>query len=144
MSGGVDSSVAAALLKDAGHEVIGATMRLFPACDGVAEPREQAIEDARRAAARLSIPHHVAELAGLFQRQVLDYFLDEYRRARTPNPCVRCNQRIKFGALLDQARALGGSFSPRATTSAWPPARAGTRSAGPPAARRTRATCCRG
>ena len=85
-------------------------MRLFPACDGVAEPREQAIEDARRAAARLSIPHHVAELAGLFQRQVLDYFLDEYRRARTPNPCVRCNQRIKFGALLDQARALGGEF----------------------------------
>jgi len=110
MSGGVDSSVAAALLKDAGHEVIGVTMRLFPACDGAAEPREQAIEDARRAAARLSIPHHVAELAGLFQRQVLDYFLDEYRRARTPNPCVRCNQRIKFGALLDQARALGGEF----------------------------------
>jgi len=110
MSGGVDSTVAAGLLQQAGHDVMGVTMRLSSFHSGGPDPREQTIEDARQAAARLGIPHHVAELTGAFQRQVLDYFLTEYQHARTPNPCVRCNQQIKFGALLAEARELGGQF----------------------------------
>lgn len=106
MSGGVDSSVAAALLKDSGYDVVGMTMRLFPQCGSATGANP--IEDAQRVAAHLGIPHHVAEFTQLFQHQVLDYFLDEYARGRTPNPCIRCNRRIKFGALFDKARELGG------------------------------------
>jgi tRNA-specific 2-thiouridylase len=106
MSGGVDSSVAAALLCEEGFDVAGMTMRLQPECDAPGNP----VEDARRAARRLGIPHHVADLAQPFRQHVLDYFLSEYRRGRTPNPCVRCNQRIKFGALFEQARALGADL----------------------------------
>ncbi|HOD51358.1 MAG TPA: tRNA 2-thiouridine(34) synthase MnmA [Candidatus Hydrogenedentes bacterium] len=108
MSGGVDSSVAAALLRDAGHEVTGITMRLLPQRGSQAESK--AIEDARRVAAHLGIPHHVADVAAPFQEHVLGYFVSEYSLGRTPNPCIRCNQRIKFGVLFDEARRLGGQF----------------------------------
>src|SRR5512138_1986977 len=100
MSGGVDSSVTAALLQQAGHRVIGITMRLW---DG---PTTH-IEDAARVAAHLGIPHHVADLEPCFAAEVMGYFVREYERGRTPNPCARCNKLLKFGALMDTARALG-------------------------------------
>lgn len=112
MSGGVDSSVAAALLCRAGHEVIGLTMRLGShdgweatrACCGLTE-----LHDARRVADRLEIPHYVLDHTLEFERDVVRDFVDEYARGRTPNPCVRCNQHLKFAALLDRARAFGCS-----------------------------------
>lgn len=103
MSGGVDSSVSAALLKKAGHEVFGITMRLF---DGPTA----AVEDAARVAAFLGIPHHVAAFENCFASEIMDYFVREYQAGRTPNPCARCNQRIKFGALLDMASSLGAEY----------------------------------
>jgi len=112
MSGGVDSSVAAALLKEEGYEVIGVTMQIWPpesrkfgGCCGVA-----AIEDARKVAHTLGIPHYVMNLRDVFAEKVINNFIDEYRRGRTPNPCVRCNQHIKFDALLEKARGLGVDF----------------------------------
>jgi len=112
MSGGVDSSVAAALLKDEGYEVIGVTMQIWPpegnkfgGCCGVA-----AIEDARKVAHTLGIPYYVMNLRDVFSEKVINNFIDEYQRGRTPNPCVRCNQHIKFGALLEKARGLGADF----------------------------------
>lgn len=107
MSGGVDSSVAALLLKQQGYAVVGVTMRLFsdrlPRSGG-----EDDIADARRVCEALDIPHRVAELSDTFCRFVVDEFVAEYRRGRTPNPCVTCNRALKFGALLDWARANGG------------------------------------
>ncbi len=103
MSGGVDSSVSAALLKAAGHEVIGITMRLF---DG----STTAVDDAARVAASLGIPHHVAPFESCFAAEVMNYFVSEYQAGRTPNPCARCNQLIKFGALLDLATELGAEY----------------------------------
>ncbi len=103
MSGGVDSSMAAALLLEAGHEVIGLTMRLMP---GPAEP-DGAEETAQRVAAYLGIAHHVVDLTAVFQEQVVSPFAQAYAAGCTPNPCVWCNRRIKFGALLDEARAYG-------------------------------------
>jgi tRNA-specific 2-thiouridylase len=111
MSGGVDSSVAAALLQREGHEVLGFTLRLgspdgdweaTKACCGLGE-----VHDARRCADRLDVPHYVLNHGAAFERSVIDDFLDEYAAGRTPNPCVRCNQYIKFAVFLDQARALG-------------------------------------
>jgi tRNA-specific 2-thiouridylase len=104
MSGGVDSSVAAAILKRAGHEVFGITMQVlspdFPGGDTAAD---RAGEVARR----LGIPHHTVDLRNVFQELVIDDFCREYGRGRTPNPCIRCNRHIKFGALLDRAKELG-------------------------------------
>jgi tRNA-specific 2-thiouridylase len=100
MSGGVDSSVTAALLKAAGHRVFGITMRLWDGAGG-------AVDDARRVAAHLGIEHHVASFEGCFDREIMGYFASEYLSGRTPNPCARCNQLIKFGALLDRAQKLG-------------------------------------
>lgn len=100
MSGGVDSSVTAALLKAAGHNVFGITMRLW---DG----GSAALDDARRVAAHLGIEHHVAAFEGCFEKEIMDYFAGEYRLGRTPNPCARCNTLIKFGALLDVAKEHG-------------------------------------
>lgn len=100
MSGGVDSSVTAALLKSAGHNVFGITMRLW---DGASA----AVDDARRVAAHLGIEHHVAAFEGCFENEIMDYFASEYLAGRTPNPCARCNKLIKFGALLDVAKELG-------------------------------------
>jgi tRNA-specific 2-thiouridylase len=114
MSGGVDSSVAAAVLKQEGWEVIGVTMRIRPG-DDLARGADAArgccslgaIGDARRAAERLGIPHYVFDLREVFQREVIDPFCAEYAAGRTPNPCIRCNHYLKFGALAERARQLG-------------------------------------
>ncbi len=111
MSGGVDSSVAAARLKQAGYRVIGITMQIWPegsrfgGCCGIG-----AVEDARRVAYRLGIPHYVMNFRDVFAREVVADFCEEYRRGRTPNPCIRCNQHVKFDALLEKARELGAEF----------------------------------
>lgn len=109
MSGGVDSSVAAALLAAAGWRVIGFTLRLgggedweaSRACCGLSE-----VHEARRVADRLGIDHYVLDHSASFERHVVRDFLDQYAAGRTPNPCVRCNQHVKFSALLEQARAF--------------------------------------
>ena len=111
MSGGVDSSVAAALLVSQGHEVIGATMEVFPDYEQRNEEEGgccslAAIEDAKRVASRLDIPHYTLNFKDIFQREVIDNFVAEYSRGRTPNPCVVCNKKIKFAALLQRARGL--------------------------------------
>jgi tRNA-specific 2-thiouridylase len=119
MSGGVDSSLTAYLLKEAGYEVIGATMRIwgeekdfpphtpedFYGCCGVS-----AVDDARRVAQQLGIPFFVLNLREQFEEEVISYFCEEYLRARTPNPCILCNEKVKFGALLRKARELEASF----------------------------------
>ena len=112
MSGGVDSAVAAARMLDAGHEVVGVHLALS---QSAATLRESArgcctIEDAgdaRRVADRLGIPFYVWDLASRFERDVVEDFVAEYAAGRTPNPCLRCNERIKFAGLLDKAVALG-------------------------------------
>ena len=104
MSGGVDSSVAAALLKEWNHDVVGLTMRLYAGpCHDPCE------EDASKIARELGIPHHVADLAAVFEDRTVGYFAAEYARGLTPNPCVLCNRLIKFGALFDVARSLGAT-----------------------------------
>jgi tRNA-specific 2-thiouridylase len=112
LSGGVDSATAAAVLVDAGVRVVGVTMRLYDASGTAASaggrccgPRD--IEDARRVAAHLGIPFYVVNHADEFRAAVVDDFVAEYAAGRTPNPCVRCNQHVKFGPLLYRARALG-------------------------------------
>ncbi len=111
LSGGVDSATAAALLVEAGHRVIGLSMRLYDAggtsaavgrCCG---PRD--LEDARSVAAHLGIPFYVIDDAERFRAHVIDDFISEYLAGRTPNPCVRCNEHVKLGPLLRHARALG-------------------------------------
>ncbi|MFW5998453.1 MAG: 7-cyano-7-deazaguanine synthase, partial [Halanaerobiaceae bacterium] len=107
MSGGVDSSVTAALLKDKGYEVIGGTMKIFPdyeqpsvekgTCCSLAD-----IEDAKKVAAKLEIPHYTFNLKDVFQEKVIDNFVEEYKNARTPNPCVICNNEVKFHAFLQK------------------------------------------
>jgi len=112
LSGGVDSAVAAALLQDAGHEVIGITMNVWPELPDEAVVRADAccslasVEDARQVATVLDIPYYVLNLKHVFADRVIDNFYDEYARGRTPNPCVRCNQFIKFDALWLKAQAL--------------------------------------
>ena len=116
MSGGVDSSTAALLLAEQGCEVIGVMMRLWaePAADGVSVHNRccspKAIEDARRVADQLDIPFYLVNYVRHFKEQIVDYFVGEYGRGRTPNPCLRCNRHIKFGRLLAQARALGADY----------------------------------
>jgi tRNA-specific 2-thiouridylase len=117
MSGGVDSSVAAALLKEQGHEVIGITMQLQPS-DRLAEKIGRsgdhysldAVADAEKVAQRLGIPHHVVDFRDVFARDVIADFCREYSLGRTPNPCIRCNRYIKFGALLKRAQELGAEM----------------------------------
>jgi len=112
MSGGVDSSVSAALLKEQGHEVIGVSLQLYePAQTPLANGRTCCsltdVMDAGRVAKRLGIPFEVIDLRQRFKELVMDNFLAEYAAGRTPNPCARCNDRIKFGILLDLAASLG-------------------------------------
>ena len=112
MSGGVDSAVAAGLLVREGYEVIGVTMRLWSRDDAEGRLHQKRCcgvedtEDARAAAEVLGIPHYVLNLEEEFGRRVVDYFVGEYERGRTPNPCLACNEHVKFRALLDRAVAL--------------------------------------
>ena len=113
MSGGVDSAVAALLLKNDGFEVIGITMclnisvgnRKRPACCGI-----EGIEDAKRVAGKLDIPHYVLNFGKVLQEKVIENFCLEYLHGRTPNPCIRCNRYLKFEALLKKARQLDADY----------------------------------
>lgn len=107
LSGGVDSSVAAALLLEEGHEVVGATMRLWggESDSGCCSVRD--VVDARRVADELGIAHHVFDFADLFEERVVDPYASEHAAGRTPNPCVECNRHLKFDRLLNRARRLG-------------------------------------
>ena len=113
MSGGVDSSVTAALLAEAGYDVVGVTLQLYD--HGVAVGRKgaccagQDIYDARAVADHIGIPHYVLDYESRFSQSVIDDFADSYLRGETPIPCVRCNQRVKFRDLLDTARDLGAA-----------------------------------
>jgi tRNA-specific 2-thiouridylase len=113
MSGGVDSAVTAALLVRQGYDCIGVTMRLVPEHEGKS-PFEpccglEAVEDARRVCEKVGIEHQVLHAIDRFDRDIISYFVDEYTQGRTPNPCVRCNRMIKFGALYQKAYELGCS-----------------------------------
>jgi tRNA-uridine 2-sulfurtransferase len=114
MSGGVDSSAAAALLKEQGFDVVGVTLKLWPQdCISRAEDKccgPQAVADARSVCHKLGIPYYLIDEAQEFQNQVIVYFREEYRAGRTPNPCVICNQKLKFGTLLSRADQLGAEF----------------------------------
>ena len=116
MSGGVDSSVAAYLLKEQGYEVIGVTMQIWQSetkcevekkggCCGIS-----AVEDARRVAEVLDIPYYVMNFRAEFKRDVIDYFVREYRLGRTPNPCIACNRFVKWEALLERSLLLGAAY----------------------------------
>jgi tRNA-uridine 2-sulfurtransferase len=114
MSGGVDSSVAGYLLREQGYQVIGVTMKVWPQdCISRSEDKccgPQAIADARGVAHALGIPHYVVDEADQFERVVIDYFASEYQAGRTPNPCVMCNEKLKFGNLWGKAAALGCEY----------------------------------
>ena len=114
LSGGVDSSAAASLLQEQGFEVIGITLKLWPQdCVSRAEDKccgPQAVLDARAVAHRLGIPYYLIDEAADFQKQVVQYFAGEYKAGRTPNPCVMCNEKLKFGTLIQRAQQLGAAF----------------------------------
>lgn len=116
MSGGVDSSLTAALLRDRGYETIGVTMQIWPSDDPERELDQggccslSAVDDARRVADTLGIPFYVMNFRDLFEERVIRLFIREYLAGRTPNPCIACNRFIKFEAFLAKARALGADF----------------------------------
>jgi tRNA-specific 2-thiouridylase len=114
MSGGVDSSAAAALLLERGYDVIGITLKLWPQdCISRAEDKccgPQAVMDARSVSHKLGIPYYLVDEAEDFQKQVINYFAEEYKAGRTPNPCVMCNEKLKFGTLISRARQLGAEY----------------------------------
>ena len=114
MSGGVDSSATAALLIEQGFDVIGITLKLWPQdCVNRAEDKccgPQAVTDARSVCHKLDIPYYLVDESADFQKHVIQYFADEYKAGRTPNPCVMCNQNLKFGRLIDRANQLGAEF----------------------------------
>lgn len=113
MSGGVDSSVAAYLLKKQGYNVIGITMQIWQndevvhdgGCCGIT-----AVDDARRVAEHLDIPYYVMDFRDIFKEKVIDYFVDEYLRGRTPNPCIACNRFVKWEALLRRSLEIGADY----------------------------------
>lgn len=116
MSGGVDSSVAAAMLVDQGYEVIGITMQVWPDADGEVTEREGgccslgAVSDARRVCDLIGIPYYVLNFQDVFEEQVIDRFAAEYAEGRTPNPCVSCNRYVKFDHLMHNAQALEADY----------------------------------
>ena len=116
MSGGVDSSVAAALLRNMGYEVIGLTMRLWDGEEVDGSFTEgtccslSAVEDARYVCHKLGIEHHVMDFRREFEEHVVDYFVEEYQSGRTPNPCIACNRYLKFDAMLRRAEMLGAEY----------------------------------
>jgi len=115
MSGGVDSSVSAVLLKEEGYEVVGITMRLWlcPSEESSLTRKKnlccslEDLEDARRVCEQLNIPHYLLDLRDDFEKEVIEYFCREYLNGSTPNPCIVCNEKIKFGVLLDKIKTLG-------------------------------------
>jgi tRNA-uridine 2-sulfurtransferase len=113
MSGGVDSSVAAAILLQEGFEVIGVTMQIWPDMDEERKKSEggccslSAVDDARRVADKLGIPYYVMNFKGIFEEKVINYFKDEYINGCTPNPCIACNKHVKFEAMLQKAIGMG-------------------------------------
>ncbi|MBS6759971.1 argininosuccinate synthase domain-containing protein, partial [Hungatella hathewayi] len=116
MSGGVDSSVAAWLLKEQGYDVIGVTMQIWQ--DEETEVQEEsggccglsAVDDARRVAWDLGIPYYVMNFKEEFRENVIDYFVDEYRNGRTPNPCIACNRYVKWESLLKRSLDIGADY----------------------------------
>lgn len=116
MSGGVDSSVAAWLLQRQGYEVMGVTMQIWQDEDPDTEAENggccglSAVEDARRVASTLGIPYYVMNFKKDFKERVIDYFMDEYLRGRTPNPCIACNRYVKWESLLQKSLAIGADF----------------------------------
>ena len=116
MSGGVDSSVAAYLLKEQGYEVIGVTMQIWQDQDVFEQAEEggccglSAVDDARRVAQVLGIPHYVMNFKADFKHSVIDYFISEYERGYTPNPCIACNRYVKWESLLQRSLEIGASY----------------------------------
>lgn len=115
MSGGVDSSTAAGLLKERGYDVIGVSMHLWDYTDGERDRfgsccTLEDIYDARGVAYALGIPHYVLNMEDVFTKEVVDYFVDTYLKGETPNPCLKCNQVLKFDVLLRKAMALGADY----------------------------------
>ena len=115
MSGGVDSSVCAHLLKEAGHDVIGMTLKTWSSGEcrdekskGCCSLRD--VEDARSVARKIGIPYYVLDISAGFKEKVIDYFVEDYLHGRTPNPCIECNNHIKFGMLSEKAKELGAAF----------------------------------
>ena len=115
MSGGVDSSVCAFLLKEKGYDVVGMTIKTW-SNDECRDEKSKGccslgdISDARAVARKLDIPYYVMDLSGDFKEKVIDYFVEDYLHGRTPNPCIECNNHIKFGLLLEKAREIGADF----------------------------------
>ena len=116
MSGGVDSSVAAMLLKNEGYEVIGVTMQIWDSSDACRIERnggccgQSAVDDARRVAAALEIPYYVCDFREIFEDRVERYFICEYLRGRTPNPCIACNRYVKWQSMLRKAAEIGADY----------------------------------
>ena len=106
MSGGVDSSVAAALLLEKGYDVIGATMQIWPTTDESSCCSLSAVEDARKVASKLGIPYYVFNFKDIFKEEVIEYFIKEYLEGKTPNPCIVCNRYVKFERLLQKALSM--------------------------------------
>ena len=116
MSGGVDSSVAAMLLKEQGYDVVGVTMQIWQEEDSACQDEKggccglSAVEDARRVAECLDIPYYVMNFKREFKQNVMDYFVEEYLQGRTPNPCIACNRYVKWEALLKRSLEIGADY----------------------------------
>ena len=116
MSGGIDSSLAALILKKGGFDVVGATMKIWPKDKCLEYDGDKSccsislMEDAKQIAYKIGIPHYTFDMHEVFKKEVIDYFGNEYDKGRTPNPCIVCNQKIKFGYLLSKAKGLGCDY----------------------------------
>ena len=116
MSGGVDSSVAAYLLKEQGYDVIGVTMQIWQEEDQFTQQENggccglSAVDDARRVAQMLEIPYYVMNFRKEFQKSVIDYFVEDYLEGRTPNPCIACNRYVKWESLLKRSLEIGADY----------------------------------